>query len=263
MAKENRSARDRVAAARVAEQAAARRKRQWLIIGGVVLVVAAAVGIGFSVQHNTASNNAGLGTGPVIAPAGAVGPGALAIPYGSDAASKVVLTIYEDFRCPFCKAAEATFEPTYQAYAADGRIRVEYHLVNLIDRNLGGTGSIRSGSAAACAQDAGRFKPYHDLLYANQPAESDDAYGSTSTLIDLAKQVPGLDGPGFEGCVDDTRHGSWVVANYNALSALLGGAVGTPYYAINGRQFQITAQPTPAQQASFKAALDAAVAAAG
>jgi protein-disulfide isomerase len=263
MAKDNRSARDRAAAARAADQAAERRKRQWLIIGGVVLVAAAAVGIGFSVQSRTAASNTSLGTGPVIAPSGSVGTAALAIPFGANPAARAVLTIYEDFRCPFCKAAEATFEPTYTSFANQGRLRVEYHIVNLIDRNLGGTGSIRSGSAAGCAQDAGKFEPYHDLLYANQPDETDDAYGSSATLIALAKKVPGLDSPAFEGCVNATRHGSWVIENFNALSTLLQGAVSTPYYAVNGKQFPITEQPTPAQQASFKSTLEAAIVASG
>jgi protein-disulfide isomerase len=255
------TARQKVEQARRAEAAADRRRRQALIAAAVAVVIAAAVGIGFLVQHKKAAGDSALGTGPLVSPSGSVADGT-AIPYGGQGA-EVTLTIYEDFRCPFCRSAEQTYESVYKSYAAAGKIKVQYHLVNLIDRNLGGTGSIRAGNAGACAQDAGKFEGYHDALYKNQPDETDDAYGSNAALISLAKQVDGLDTPAFEKCVNDGTHGSWVVANFNALSKLLSGSVSTPYYAVDGTQYTMTAQATPAAQSSFKAALDKAVAAAG
>jgi protein-disulfide isomerase len=256
-------ARGKAAAAREAQAAAERRRRQFMIGGAVVAVIAVLVAFGLLVQHNRAASDSALGTGPVSAPSGAVGAGSLAIPFGASQSAPVTLTVYEDFRCPYCKVAESMFESTYKGYADAGKIKVQYHLVDLIDRNLGGTGSIRAGNAGACAQSAGKFEAYHDILYANQPDESDDAYGSDATLVSLAKQVPGLDAAAFESCVNGDVHGSWVKKNYDALSTLLGGSVATPYYAIGGTQFKLTGQSAADQQAAFKAALDSAVAAAG
>lgn len=271
-----RSGRLKAAAVRQAEVAAQRRKRQLWIGGGVFVLIAALVTVGVLVQHKQAVANAALGSGPFVAPAAAVGPGSLAIPFGGASSSsssstsatvapaRVVLTVYEDFRCPYCQLAESMFEPTYKSYALAGKIQVQYHLVDLIDRNLGGTGSLRAGNAGACAQDAGpgKFAALHDLLYANQPDENDDAYGSDAALVSLAKQVPGLDSPTFEACVNGDVHGSWVKRNYASLSTVLNGSVATPYYAINGKQYKLTGQPAAAQQAAFRAALDAALAAA-
>lgn len=256
------SAREKAEAARRAQASTERRKRQLVILGAVVALLAVAVVIGVVVSHNKTTSEAALGSGPFTAPSGAVGADSLAIPYGADQNAKVTLVIYEDFRCPYCKQAESMFESIYKAYAADGRIKVQYHLVNLIDRNLGGTGSIRSGNAGACAQSAGKFPELHDVLYANQPEESNDAFGNNATLINLAKQVPGLVTAPFETCVNNDTHGSWVVKNFNALSGLLKGSPATPYYAIDGTQFPLTNQSAATQQASFKAALDKAVAAA-
>ena len=271
-----RSGRLKAAAVRQAQVAAQRRKRQLWIGGAVFVLIAALVTVGVLVQHKRAVADAALGTGPFVAPAAAVGPGSLAIPFGGDsnpfapssnslvAPARVTLTVYEDFRCPYCQLAESMFESTYKSYALAGKIQVQYHLVDLIDRNLGGTGSLRAGNAGACAQDAGpgKFAALHDLLYANQPDENDDAYGSDAALISLAKQVPGLDGPTFESCVNGDVHGSWVKRNYASLSTVLNGSVATPYYAINGKQYKLTGQPAAVQQAAFRAALDAAVAAA-
>lgn len=269
-----RSGRVKAAAVRQAQVAAQRRKRQLWIGGGVLAAIAALVTVGIFVQHNRAVADAALGSGPFVAPAAAVGEGSLAIPFGANttfspsvssaAPARVTLTIYEDFRCPFCRLAESMFEPTYKSYALSGKIQVQYHLVDLLDRNLGGTGSLRAGNAGACAQDAGpgKFTAYHDALYASQPEETDDVFSSTAALISLAKQVPGLDTPAFEGCVTGDTHGSWVKRNYSSLYTVLNGSVATPYYAINGKQYKLTTLPPATQQAAFRAALDAAVAAA-
>lgn len=255
--------RERAAAAYAAEQAKARRKRQFLIGGIVVLVIAVAVGIGIAVQHNSSQNSSAAANGPLVFPTGTVANG-LAVPYGTDQNAKVTLTVYEDFRCPFCKEAESMFGPIYTAQAKAGKIKVQFHIVNLIDRNDGGTGSIESGSAAGCAQDVGneKFKGYHDVLFANQPPETDDAYASADTLISLAKQVSGLDTSAFQTCVKSGKYQPWVVKNYDALSSAEGGNVSTPDYLINGQPFELTSQPAATQEKNFTAALDRAVAAA-
>jgi protein-disulfide isomerase len=257
-------ARERAAAAYAEEQGRARRRRQYLIGGIVVVVIAAAVGIGVAVQSHTSSVNSAAANGPLVFPTGAVSNG-LAIPYGTDQNAKVTLTVYEDFRCPFCKEAESMFNSIYSADAQAGKIKVEYHIVNLIDQNEGGTGSIQAGNAAACAQGVGndKFKAYHDILYTNQPDETDDAFSSTSTLISLAKQVPGLDSASFESCVNSGKYQPWVKKNYSALSTAENGSVSTPDYLINGTRFNLTSQSASVQQASFTDALNKAIAAAG
>ena len=200
-------ARERAAAAYAAEQAKTRRKRQYLIGGLVLVLIAAAVGIGIAVQHHVNQVNSSAANGKLVYPSGTV-DGGLAIPYGTDQNAKTTLVIYEDFRCPYCKEAESMFNSIYSADAEAGKIKVQYHIVNLIDQNDGGTGSIQAGNAAACAQNVGnaKFKAYHDILYTNQPDETDDAYASNSTLISYAKQVSGLDSSSFESCVNSGKY---------------------------------------------------------
>ena len=258
------SARQKAAAARQAEVVAQRRRRQFVIGGVVTAVIAVAVAVGVVVQGSRANSDAAIGTGSFVAPVGAVGEGNLAIPFGASTA-KVTLTIYEDFRCPYCRMAESMFESVYKSYVQTGKIVVQYHLVDLLDRNLGGSGSVRAGNAGACAQDvgAGKFEAFHDVLYANQPEETNDAYGSNAMLFSLADQVPGLDSALFRACVNAGTHGSWVRRDYDSLNTLLNGSVSTPYYAIGGTQYKVTGQPAVDQQAAFKSALDSAIAAAG
>ena len=262
MNKPTTSARERAAAAYAADQAKARRRRQYLIGGLVVLLIAAAVGIGTAVQHHVNQTSSAAANGKLIYPSGTV-DGGLAIPYGTDQNAKTTLVIYEDFRCPYCKQAESMFNSIYSADAEAGKIKVQYHIVDLIDQNDGGTGSIQAGNAAACAQNVGnaKFKAFHDILYANQPDETDDAFSSNATLISYAKQVPGLDSASFESCVDSGKYQPWVKANYNALKTAEGGSVSTPDYLIDGTRFELTSASAATQQANFTAALNKAIAA--
>jgi protein-disulfide isomerase len=257
-------ARERAAAAYAAEQAKSRRRRQYLIGGVVVLLIAAAVGIGTAVQHNVNQTDSAAANGPLVYPTGTVS-GGLAIPYGTDQNAKTTLVVYEDFRCPYCKQAESMFNSIYSADAEAGKIKVQYHIVNLIDQNDGGTGSIQAGNAAACAQNAGnaKFKAFHDILYANQPDETDDAYASNATLISYAKQVQGLDSSSFESCVDSGKYQPWVKKNYDALKTAEGGSASTPDYQINGTRYELTTASAATQEANFTAALNKAIAAAG
>ena len=72
----------------------------------------------------------------------------------------------------------------------------------------------------ACAQDAGKFTAYHDVLFENQPMESDDAFADKGRLIDLAGKVEGLDTPAFRTCVEDGTHNN-LLSRPDGLYAML------------------------------------------
>jgi len=226
-----RSAREALQVQREKDKARAKHKRTLTVATGVILVLGAAAGIGVAV----AAHDSGGGSdsaGAVTAPRGATGKDDLVIPVGAaDAPS--TLTVYEDFRCPACNAFEKTFTPTVHSLEDSGQLRTEYHLVLLIDGNLGGTGSLNAANAAACAQDQGRFRAYHDVLYRNQPDEQDDRFADKNTLLALAGQVPGLRTPAFTACVNDGTHDAWVKKSNDAFGS--SGYNSTPTVLLNGK----------------------------
>ncbi|MFG1806642.1 DsbA family protein [Streptomyces sp. NPDC049040] len=226
-----RSAREALQEQRAREASRARVKRTVVVAGGLVVVlgIAAVIGVVASDRH---SDNAGRAGTPASAPTGATGQDNLVIPVGAaDAPS--TLTIYEDFRCPACDAFEKQFTPTIHSLEDSGQIRTEYHLVTLIDGNLGGTGSLNAANAAACAQDAGKFRAYHDVLYANQPDEQDDKFSHTDNLLTLADQVPGLKTTSFTDCVHNGTHDTWVKKSNAAFAD--SGFDATPTILLNGK----------------------------
>lgn len=178
-------------------QRRAKRNRVTLLAAGVVAV---ALLVSAVVQWQL-----GQDEGP--APAG-VTSGGVAIPVG-EASAPVTLTVYEDFRCPACGNFEKRFGSTIEELVDAGKLRVEYHIATIIDAPLRGSGSKVAGNAAACAQDAGKFRAYHAELFAHQPPEDDDGF-TEERVQELAKNVAGLAGPKFRSCVEEERYRPWL-----------------------------------------------------
>ncbi|GGS22496.1 thioredoxin domain-containing protein [Streptomyces griseoviridis] len=238
-----RTARERLAVEREKQKSADKRRRT-LIVGATVvgvLGVAAAIGV---VAAEAGKDDGGEASGPVVAPSGAQGKDGLAIPVGEESA-RSTLTVWEDFRCPACKNFEQAYRPVIHELTEAGRLKVDYHLATIIDGNMGGTGSRTAANAAACAQDAGKFTAYHDVLYDNQPREVDDAFARTDKLIELAGKVDGLDTPAFRRCVTEGTHNAWV--DKSATAFRTGGFTGTPTVLFGDKNIYADRSMTPAK----------------
>jgi protein-disulfide isomerase len=237
-----RTARERLAVEREKQKAAEKRRRTLIVGASVVCVLGLAAVIG--VLAANAGKDKDKSSGPVVAPSGAQGKDSLAIAVGKDGA-KPTLTVWEDFRCPACQSFETVYRPTLHGLTDSGKLRIEYHLVRLIDGNLAGTGSLRAGNAAACAQDTGKFRDYHDVLYENQPKETVDTFGNNGKLIELAGKIKGLDTAPFRKCVNDGTHDSWVNKSNAAFKS--GGFSGTPTVLLDGKNIYQDQTMTPAK----------------
>ncbi|MEU0116855.1 thioredoxin domain-containing protein [Streptomyces bobili] len=238
-----RTARERLAVEREKQKSAERRRRTLIVAASVVCVLGLAAVIGI-VAANAGKDDGGDSAGPVVAPSGAQGKDALAIPVGKESAAST-LTVWEDFRCPACKSFEDTYRSTVHELTDAGKLKVEYHLATIIDGNMGGSGSRTAANAAACAQDAGKFPAYHDVLYENQPQETDDSFADRDKLFELAGKVHGLVTPAFRTCVEKGTHDSWVDKSNQAFRS--GGFTGTPTVLFNGKNIYQDRTMTPAK----------------
>uniref|UniRef100_A0AAU2JNK1 DsbA family protein n=1 Tax=Streptomyces sp. NBC_00049 TaxID=2903617 RepID=A0AAU2JNK1_9ACTN len=240
-----RSARERLQLERERQKTRDKRRRTLIVASAVVGVLGLATVVGV-IAANTGKSGDSAKEGPVVAPSGATGKDALAIRTGKDEA-KHTLTVWEDFRCPACKSFEDNYRDTVHELEAKGLLKVDYHLVTLIDGNMRGSGSLKSANAAACAQDAGKFAAYHDVLFQNQPQEIDDAYGSNARLLELAGKVDGLVTPEFRACVENGTHNSWVAKSHQAFAD--GKFRGTPTVQLDGKDiFADQANPITPQK---------------
>ena len=126
----------------------------------------------------------------------------------------------------------------------DGRVRLVFRDMPLPSHPL----ARPAHEAARCAGAFGRYWPYHDRLFAAQPAfERDD-------LVRYAVEV-GVSREAFEGCIDQRRFASAVEADVAQARAL--GVRSTPTFFINGRPL-VGAQPVE----TFRTVIDEALRAA-
>lgn len=87
-----------------------------------------------------------------------------------------------------------------------------------------------------CAGDQGHFYAYRDAVYAHQPAEATDFFQSPARLIQIAREIPGLDTPAFEKCVDDQPYAAAISRNYDT-AANTAHCQGMPCVNADGRQW--------------------------
>ncbi|MEV7420834.1 thioredoxin domain-containing protein [Streptomyces sp. NPDC089919] len=237
---QRREARERLRAERAAAARKARLRGRLLVGGSLAAVLALAVGIGAyaanrSDGHDPDPEAAGK---PFVRPAHTSGPDGVVVPYGK-ADAEHVLTVWLDPRCPYCAGVENGLGATFKEQADAGTYRIEYRFATFLDGALGGKGSKRALNAlgAAVNESPEKFLAYLRVLYANHPQnESEDTFGSTATLLELADQVPGLRTPAFNKAVKELTYLPWVEKTGKAFYD--SGEKGTPALYLDGKKLQ-------------------------
>lgn len=148
-------------------------------------------------------------------------------PFIGNEEASVVIVEFSDFNCQYCKLFhDETLQQLLEAY--EGNIQFVYR-----DFAILGPSSIDAAVAAECANEQSSFWEYHDILFENQGAFSND------DLIGYAKQLE-LDIDTFSVCLEDPEFINEVRRDSAAAQQI--GARGTPAFLING-QFVSGAQP--------------------
>lgn len=217
------------AAALRAEQERKEKQRRLLIIGGVVGALVVVVAVGFWLQTRAGKLEEG-----VSAPTGATADYGLKL---GDAGADHEVVVYEDFICPACGTFEAQSSDILQAAVEEGRATVEYRPFDFLKQF--GDYSQRSTNAFAVVLDiAGPdvAKKFHDILYAEQPAENGDLPGD-DWLIDKAVEA-GADRSAITAGINDLEFEGWV--SNGAKAALSAGVQGTPTVIVDGDAIEQT-----------------------
>lgn len=207
----------------------------WGIIGAVALVLV--VVIVLQVQ----AVNRPITTSGVVSEGTSWGP----------ANAPVKIVEYSDFGCTYCRQfALDQGRKMRQEYEKTGKVRFEYRSF-IIE----GPSTRDAANAAYCAADQGRFWDYSDVLFNKSGIGQPQNVFAKSALKDYGAQI-GLDAAQFARCVDS---GQFIpdVQNQNAEGSRL-GVQATPTFFINNKKIE-----GAAPYADFKAAVDAALQAAG
>jgi protein-disulfide isomerase len=211
-----------------------------MVIAGVAIIVALIVVVGGALffQHRNQPQN--LGPAIPVAAAGPQYPVTVqgdAIVTGSPQAP-VTIDIYEDFLCPHCGQFEHTYHPQLAQAAADGKAKVVYHPVAILDsRSVPPGYSTLAAGATFCAANAGVFPRFHDSLFAHQPVEGGPAW-TTAQLQQLGTALGASNS--FTSCVQNGANEQRIATATDKASDYISGLrsdhlFGTPTVLVNGK----------------------------
>ncbi len=150
-------------------------------------------------------------------------------PFRGSASGPVYIEEFADFHCGFCRKAEPTMQKIIQNYG--GKVRLAFRHFPL--SSTPGQGSYLTHEAAACADQQGKFWPFHDAIFAmpNSPQPKD---------LDAIAQKIGLNQTTYKNCVQNG--GARDTLKKEAANGQAAGVSGTPSFLINGKLF-VGAQP--------------------
>jgi protein-disulfide isomerase len=165
-------------------------------------------------------------------------------PFRGDPAAPVVIQVFSDFQCPFCKRVNPTLAELEKTFGSK---------VKLVWRHLPLPFHADAPLAAEAAEEAfaqrgnAGFWRFHDALFEAQ------ATGIGRDVLESIATGLGLDMARFRAALDSRRHRAKVEAD--ARIAGDAGIDGTPAFVING-YFLSGAQPAPAFAKLIRRALD-------
>ena len=143
-----------------------------------------------------------------------------------DADAPITIIEFGDYQCPKCKQWFQEQKPVISSnYILTGIAKLYF-----IDFVWIGDDSFTAAEAAYCANDQGKFKEYHSILY-NSQADIQDGWANSDSLKQFAVDI-GLDSEIFNQCLDSGKYSNRV--SYNTDIALSNKITGTPHFFIVG-----------------------------
>ena len=186
------------------------------------------------------------GAAPVAQPSAPTAPAAKVDVSADDdpvigkADAPVIIIEFSDFQCPFCgRFYSQTLPQLKKEYIDTGKVKLVYRDFPLPMHQH----AQKAAEAAGCAEEQGKFEEFHNKVFENQKALTDE------NLKAYAGDL-GLDQSAFDSCLDSGKRAAEVKKDANDGKAA--GVSGTPSFFINGQRL-VGAQPF----AAFKSIIDA------
>lgn len=142
-------------------------------------------------------------------------------PYKGGEKAAVTIVEFSDFHCPFCQRVVPTLAQLESRYGE--KIKLVFRDFPIENIHPGAT---KAHEAARCANEQGKFWPYHDKLFAGPPRSSPEDFKG------LAKEV-GLNASAFETCLGSGKYQAAI--KQDIAEGSRAGVGGTPAFFINGR----------------------------
>src|SRR5918996_2258609 len=149
-------------------------------------------------------------------------------PFKGPAKAPVTIVEFSDFYCPFCRRVLPTLAQLESQYGEKIKLVFRDFPIDSLH-----PGASKAHEAARCANEQGKFWPYHDKLFSSPPKSGPEIFKG------FAKEL-GLDATAFESCFDSGKYQATVKKDVEEGNRV--GVTGTPAFFINGRMIS-GAQP--------------------
>jgi protein-disulfide isomerase len=150
--------------------------------------------------------------------------------------AKLVLTVFSDFQCPYCRKAARNVDELAKMYPNDLRIVFkQYPLESHSEAAL-------AAEASLAAHSQGKFWPFHDRVFQHRGPLS-------RALFKTWAQELGLNAARFEAEINQGKHKATVARETREGDAA--NVTGTPTFYVNGRKYKGSMEP-----AAMKPVLD-------
>lgn len=152
-------------------------------------------------------------------------------PIKGKADAPVTIVEFGDFQCPFCSMfATDTLQQLVKIYADAGKVKFVYKEFPLPFHS----NAQPAAMAAECANEQGKFWPYHDKLYATQTIwDSQDSNAVKNTFKQYAVSL-GLNAASFNSCLDSSKYNNKIQKESNEGSQY--GVSNTPTFYIGNQK---------------------------
>ena len=171
-----------------------------------------------------------------------------------DPNAPVKLALFEDFKCPACKAFEEMVWPKLEKdYVATGKVQAHFVYFQIIN------GSTDAGIASECVyhQNEKLFWDYKTIIYRSQEDERSN-WATPEKMVELAKTyVPDINTDELKTCLEEKRYADDIQKDRDMGETA--GVQGTPSLFVNGKKIEVTANTFDEYYDQVKATIDAAV----
>ncbi len=214
------------------------------IVVATVVVIVAIIAVVGGVVWSQSKQEAAIGTSTAVPAGASMGQGFPAFADVTPVSGAPTMDLYEDFQCPVCKSFEAALGSTIQGLAAQGKLKLNYHVLNFLDDKTGAQNSTPAANGAFCAAADGKFQEFHNAAFADQVAEGEDV---TDAQLATWAGAAGITGDALTTWTKSVADGTNTryVSSVNEAAFKLPGFRGTPTVRINDKDVDISTIATP------------------
>lgn len=145
-------------------------------------------------------------------------------PYMGNSGAPITIIEFGDYQCTYCyKFHQNSLDTIKEEYLLSEKASLVF-----VDFPLNGPDSVMAAEASHCADDQGKFWPFHDIVYENWNGER-TGWVNRDSLTGFA-QTAGLDTKQFNECLDSEKYRKQVVDTYDFAQEI--GIDATPSFLI-------------------------------